>query len=282
MAAARSITGIRSRVLSTAFAGSLLAVAGGTLPAAADQPSARSHFAQMHGAGGGNSARHRTSNLVDHGGKVLASSDLYVVWWGPGGWASDVQSGIASLLSGFNGSSYVKTATQYLRGAAATVTYEGSQSDSSTPPSNPSASTIAAEASKMYPSGDPNGIYLVFTSNFPSGGNFCAWHSYGTVGGVTASVAYMPNTANVAGCDPGNLYGVSGSEGLRSLANVTAHEFMESVTDTVLSAWYDGSGSEIGDKCAWQFAGSVKLSNNTVWQLQEEWSNAVTGCVETS
>ena len=39
-------------------------------------------------------------------------------------------------------------------------------------------------------------------------------------------------------------------------------------------------GSEIGDKCAWLFTGPVTLSNGSVWQLQEEWSNAVTGCVQ--
>ncbi|HLX89404.1 MAG TPA: hypothetical protein VKR22_13235 [Acidimicrobiales bacterium] len=225
----------------------------------------------------------RPSNLVDHGGAVLPSPDVYVVWWGSSSaWASDVQTGMASFFAGLNGSSYVNTAKQYERGASVTVTVKGTASDSSTPPSNASPAQLAAEAQKEFPTADPNGMYVVFTSNFPSGGNFCAWHSYGTVNGQTDSVAYMPNTTNVAGCDPGNLYGTSGSEGLRSLANVTAHEFMESVTDPLVSAWYDSSGSEIGDKCAWQFASKVTLHNGTAWQLQEEWSNAVTGCVETS
>ena len=116
--------------------------------------------------------------------------------------------------------------------------------------------------------------------------NFCAWHSYYTVGGQNISIAYMPNTSGVAGCDPGNLYGVPGSQGLRSLANVTSHEFMEAVTDALPGSstygWIDSSGSEIGDKCAWTFGGAVTLSNGSVWQLQKEWSNAVTGCVQTT
>ena len=39
-------------------------------------------------------------------------------------------------------------------------------------------------------------------------------------------------------------------------------------------AWYDGSGAENGDKCAWTFgAPSVTFSNGSMWKLQGEWSN---------
>ncbi|MDQ1699872.1 MAG: hypothetical protein QOG34_1735, partial [Frankiaceae bacterium] len=37
--------------------------------------------------------------------------------------------------------------------------------------------------------------------------------------------------------------------------------------------WYDGSGAENGDKCAWTFnTNSVKLGSAS-WKLQGEWSN---------
>jgi hypothetical protein len=106
------------------------------------------------------------------------------------------------------------------------------------------------------------------------------------VNGQSIAVAYMPNTTGVTGCDPGNLYNLSGSEGLRSLANVTSHEFMEAVTDTWPSSstygWIDASGSEIGDKCAWTFQSPVTLSNGSQWQLQEEYSNGAGGCFQTT
>ena len=90
----------------------------------------------------------------------------------------------------------------------------------------------------------------------------------------------MPNTTGVAGCDPGNLYNCNGySQGTRSIANVTSHEYMEAITDANASAWYDSGGSEIGDKCAWQFSSCVNLSTGN-WQLQKEWSNAITGCAQ--
>jgi hypothetical protein len=141
---------------------------------------------------------------------------------------------------------------------------------------NEACSVIAANG--LTPSS--NALYVVYTSNFPGHVNYCAWHSFGTCNGTTIQVAYMPNTTGIAGCDPGNLYNCNSySQGTRSLANVTSHELMEATTDADISAWYDSGGSEIGDKCAWQFSSCVNLSNGN-WQLQKEWSNAVSGCVQ--
>jgi hypothetical protein len=110
--------------------------------------------------------------------------------------------------------------------------------------------------------------------------NYCAWHSAGTCNGSIIQVAYMPNTTGIVGCDPGNLYNCNTySQGTRSLANVSSHEFMEAITDPDLNAWYDSGGAEIGDKCAWQFASCVNLTSGS-WQLQKEWSNATSGCVQ--
>jgi hypothetical protein len=260
----------------------LLAVAAATATLCVPSAGATAH--EPHGMklkGGPHASS--TGNLIDHGGPVLAASHTYAVFWGSqSAWSPDVPSGIATLLGGFNGSNYLGISQQYMRGASISSAYEGAAYDSSTPPKKVSAANLGTEVQKLYGSNlDPNALYLVYTSNFPKGGGFCAWHSDTTVGGTTIQVAYMPNTGLAgAGCDPGNLYGVSGSEDLRSLANVTAHEYSETVTDPQLNAWYDSSGSEIGDKCAWQFSGPVRLSNGSVWQLQEEWSNAASGCVQ--
>jgi hypothetical protein len=76
--------------------------------------------------------------LIDHGGPALASSKTYAIYWGNAGdFPTDLQSGMASLLSGFNGSSYLGIAQQYMRDAAISSTYGGSASDSSTPPRAP-------------------------------------------------------------------------------------------------------------------------------------------------
>jgi hypothetical protein len=61
-------------------------------------------------------------------------------------------------------------------------------------------------------------------------------------------------------------------------ADSVAHEFMEAVTDPQITAWYDKRGAEIGDKCNFVYNSCVNLANGTAWQIQSEWSNAISGC----
>jgi hypothetical protein len=230
-----------------------------------------------------------SSQLVDHGGKLLSSSTTYAIWWGSSGFPTDEQTAIPTLLQGFGGSSYLATANQYMRGGTATSTYVHEYADTSAPPSHgPSVNTIVNEVASVlatnHVTADPNAIYFVYTSNFPKV-NYCAWHSAGTIGGVTVQVAYVPNTTGVTGCAPAGGYSTATNgftPGTQSIADSTAHEFMEAVTDPVpTSGWADKSGAEIADKCQTFYSGLVKLGK-TNWQLQGEWSNAVAGCVETT
>ncbi len=70
-----------------------------------------------------------------------------------------------------------------------------------------------------------------------------------------------------------------------------SHEHNEAITDPQLNAWYDSSGAENGDKCAWTF-GTVSgpdgaeynqtINGHHYW-LQQEWSNSnpTNACVQT-
>jgi hypothetical protein len=246
-------------------------------------PDAHVHWQKDAKPGGGGGG----GNLIDHGGKVLPASNVYTIWWGPpASFPSDAKSGIGSMFQGINGTSFLGVAKQYMRGSTTmTTSYVTSLDDtSSSPPSRgPSTSAIVSEACKVINANglaaDSTALYLVYTSNFPGGRvSYCAWHSNGTCNGTNIQVAYMPNTTGIAGCDPGDLYGCNTySQGTRSLANVSSHEYMETLTDADANAWYDSSGSEDGDKCAWQFSSCVSLKNGS-WQLQKEWSNAISGC----
>lgn len=244
------------------------------------------HISWQKGAahsGGGTSG----GNLVDHGGKLLPASHVYAFWWGnQADFPSDAKSGIAALFEGMNGTSFLGIGQQYMRGASISSSYVSSYDDSSSsPPSHsPKTSAIVNEACSVINANgltpDTNALYLVYTSNFPGHTSYCAWHSHGTCNGTDIQVAYMPNTTGMAGCDPGDLYGCNSySQGTRSLANVSSHEYMETITDADINAWYDSSGSEIGDKCAWKFSSCVSLKTGS-WQLQEEWSNSASGCVQ--
>jgi len=59
---------------------------------------------------------------------------------------------------------------------------------------------------------------------------------------------------------------------------VAGHEYEEAQTDPNLNAWYDSSGNEDADKCAWNSAsGDITLGGNT-FAVQPIWSNKISGC----
>jgi hypothetical protein len=223
------------------------------------------------------------SNVTDHGGKVLSASTTVALYWGSqADFPSDLQAGMTSLLQGFGGSSYLGIASQYMRGAAITSSYGGALFDSSAPPSHsPRTAELGAEVCKLVAQPDPNTLYIVFTSNAPKL-NYCAFHDRATCNGTTFEVAYVPNQGQLlSGCSPfikSNLSCNSYSEATIATADSVAHEFMETVTDAHIDAWYDQGKAEIGDKCNFVYQHCVTLGNNSTWQIQAEWSNAITGC----
>ena len=237
-------------------------------------------------------------NLVDHGGRVVANSRTVAIYWGT--WSdqsafTDLKNGMDALLNGFVGSSYLNTATQYMRGAKATTSYGGALFDPSAPPSHgPSTSTIVDEVAKVltdnHIAADPDTVYLVYTSNLPKV-NYCAWHSFGAVNGVRTQVAYLPFTATSCYVTGDTYSHNNWLYSTKALADSTAHEFMEAITDPLTSsstyAWIDGQGAEIGDKCNYTYLGTVTLTRTTAvhsntWQIQAEWSNAISACAQTT
>jgi hypothetical protein len=259
------------------------AVGSGASPA----PSASGFKSQAGTA----AASKKAGPVVYKGGKLLLNSKTYAIFWGtPSGFPSDLESGMQALLSGFANSSYLATANQYV-GGTATTQFVSALTDLSAPPkTGPNTNAIVNEVAKVLSdhglTPDPNALYLVYTSNMPKV-NYCAWHSAGTIGSTTVQVAYMPNTALVTGCFPTSGWfstTTNYSYGTRSIADNTAHEFMETITDPVPpTGWVDANGAEIGDKCDFVYLGPVTLSGkNNVWQIQSEWSNAAGGCVQTT
>ena len=112
--------------------------------------------------------------------------------------------------------------------------------------------------------------------NVPRGNaGYCAYHSAGTCGGTPVQFAFFGKLDGDPGCDPADTSGQH-SQGLAALAHVSAHELAEAMTDPANpGAWYDASGSENGDKCAWTFGGLLAtFANGSKWKVQGEWSNA--------
>jgi len=254
-------------------------------PALADLPSAPRHASIMATRHAG-AAKWSSDDLEDLGGPVIADATMIAIWWGQAArFPSDAMSGMDTFLTGLDGSRYLGVVDQYVRQQSHAKFLGHIMETSASPTHSPSSEEIVAKVCQVLDDArqvpNPNTLYLVFTDGFPEQSNFCAWHDGGKCpGGQRIRVAYLPNMANVPQCDPGDLFGCNQlSEPTRALANVTAHEMIEMITDPDGNGWLDRAGEEISDKCVWRF-GSCTTLGSTGWQLQKNWSNADHGCVQ--
>jgi hypothetical protein len=121
---------------------------------------------------------------------------------------------------------------------------------------------------------------------------YCAYHSWiGTSVSSTILYAVEPWADLSGGC----IYAVPHSaapndDGADVAINLASHENIETMTDPLGSAWFDKTGAEIADECAWlplptHYNGigdySQKISGDE-YLMQFEWSNRAKACVGAS
>jgi hypothetical protein len=242
-------------------------------------------------------------HLDYHGGPVMdGGTVVHPIYWGTSWTSANEKIGaLASFYLGVGNTSYMGTNQGNVSSVAKTVSTAVTYTDapvidnSAAPKRAPKTSDILAAVQRAVNSGsiDPaaNGYYPVYVDAKRGGAGYCAWHSWGSV--TTSSGAVMQiqfgfffNLDGDSGCDPQDTQ--SGhSKGVAALGNVSAHELSEVATDPRGSAWYDRSGYENADKCAWTFNGLVAFSNGTSWKIQNNFSNKAydtpvgspTGCI---
>jgi hypothetical protein len=227
-------------------------------------------------------ARHGSPDLAYHGGPVMTQG-AYVepIFWGAG-WANssfvgDKISGIQTFYGTIGSSSYEATNIEYTAGGqqvGTVVSLGPTHTDLSTAPGGSSTSTILAEACSAATNLMTDGYYPVYVDTPRGHAGYCAWHSAGTCpNGVTVQFAFFFNLDGDPGCDPQDTS--SGhSQGLAALGNVSGHELSEALTDPHLNAWYDSSGAENADKCAWTFGTPLlTFASGSQWKIQGNWSN---------
>jgi hypothetical protein len=256
-------------------------------------------FARGSRPGGGG----RSPNLVYHGGAVMtAPAAATAIFWGGSwtGYGGDKITGIDSFYNGVGGTRYLGTTTEYTDGGGTHVfnglSYGGHLIDSGAAASKaPSTSTVLSVVATTLTLNNQtpvaNGYYPVYSDQPRGHANYCAWHSWGTIDGTLVQFAFFFNLDNDTGCDPEDTYNDGHSQGLAALGNVSGHELSETVTDRHGDAWYDNSGAENADKCAWTFGAGPVAFNNSTWKIQGNWSNAAfnaggsgsyngTGCID--
>jgi hypothetical protein len=220
-----------------------------------------------------------------HGGPILPSVTVKAIFWGSS-WPSYTGDKITGLDKWYKyvgtpknggGSKYFATVNEYNDAAGqqvgTAITYQGHVVDGTSAPKHPSTSAVLAEVCKEISSPTAKAYYPVYIDQPRGNANYCAYHSWGTCHGKAIEFGFFFKLDGDAGCDPQST--VSGqSQGLKAVANVTGHELSETRSDPNGNAWYDSSGEENGDKCAWSFGGPfVTFLDGTHWKVQANWSN---------
>jgi hypothetical protein len=254
----------------------------------AEPPMLGIHWSREFAGALQNASRRNNPNMTYHGGKIMPTVVSKAIFWGPSwtnnSFVGDKIVGLDAWYAGHSESNYAKTVDEYTGTngqVGPTMTHQGHIIDNSPAANGNSTSAILAEVCKqisagnIVPDANGNGYYPIYTDVKRGNAGYCAYHSAGTCGGKPVQFAFFFDLDGDSGCDPRDTT-TGHSQGLAALANVTGHEVSEARSDPANpGAWYDSSGAENGDKCAWTFnVPSVSFPNGTVWKLQGEWSNA--------
>jgi hypothetical protein len=235
------------------------------------------------------------SGVKYHGGPVLRTPVVYVVFWGFSGHAADPsgeKTYLENFLKGVGGSSWMNITHQYyqikdgkhqliknLQGQLAGTWVDLTNSE----PSAPSDAQIQAEARKLeaHFGFNNNASYVVATShdhNTPGfGSTFCSYHNATSSSGGTIAYTNLPYITD-AGANCGANFINPGRAGLLDgVSIVEGNEYASSQTDPQPSS---GWTPEIGGVCAWQKPPARNITLSTgVFAVQGLFSNASSSCV---
>ena len=237
-----------------------------------------------------------TNNLTYHGGPVQTAPKIYVVYWGSAWNGSGDPNGVRTYYNAFmtliGGSRWLNSVTQYTQSngqhvgnlPGSYVAASQSYVDTANPPSRPTQTQLAAEATKAaahFGDYSASASYVVALPHGirPSGfgTQYCAWHSSTSTSHGRIAYTNLPYIPDVGySCGAGSVNNPGTDDGV---SIVGGHEQGETETDPQPNTgWLDSSNAENGDKCAW-----TGLEDNPYvggYPTQPLWSNANNGCVQ--
>jgi archaellum component FlaF (FlaF/FlaG flagellin family) len=242
-----------------------------------------------------------SNGISYHGGPlILGTTNVYYIWYG--NWATDAaaQPILTDLANNIGGSPYFNINTSYYNGSNTHVTnavhYAGATTDNYSQGPVLTDPTVQMVVQNAISTGklplDTNAVYFVLTSpdvHEATGFGFvyCGWHTNGTINGADIKYSFVgdPATYWMNTCADQST-GPNGGGGGDAMASVVSHELEEAVTDPDLDAWYDSSGNENADKCAWTFDPTYRATNGALanmklgtrdYLIQRNWVNASGG-----
>jgi len=214
------------------------------------------------------------SPIINHGGGVMVTPTVYLIWYGNWNQAnnSDTPAGqqlVRDFVYGLNNSAYFQINTTY-SGPSGTVLFGAETTDTGSQGNSLSDNKIRTIVSNAITSGrlplNVNGVYFVLTSsNIAKSGfctQYCGWHTYTTISGTAVKYSFVGNANRCLSSCAAQTVGPNGNAGVDGMLSVLAHELEESTTDPKLNAWYDASGAENADKCAWTFGQTLTQNSS--------------------
>ncbi len=240
---------------------------------------ASTHYAPTVGSTAALSSR---SKLTNHGGQVITTPSVYVIWYG--NWAqgngTDTAGGqqiVTDFFQHIGGSPYYKINSTYTgSGITGNVNYGGSTSVAYPYGASLSDAVIQTVVSDAITGGhlpnDANGLYFVLTSSDVTASSgfctqYCGWHSWGTIAGSNHRFSFVGNAARCITSCAAQSTGPNGNAGVDGMVSVIAHELEEAATDPDGKTWYARTGYENGDDCAWTFGTSTLGSNGAYYNM---------------
>ncbi|HEU5227015.1 MAG TPA: hypothetical protein VFU49_04315 [Ktedonobacteraceae bacterium] len=240
------------------------------------------------------------SNLLYHGGPVVGSTThTFAIFWEPVGTfvSPTYNSLITRYFHDIGGSKLYHNDIQYRDSGghfAKNSVFSGTFVDTAPYPANPLSDTqIQAEVSHAKSvngwTSSIDSAFFVFTARneniclTPSLCSFTAFCGYHNFFGSGTIYVVLPYTGtSLAGC--GTPATPNHDIDADSTINITSHEQNESATDPFLSAWFDLTGNEIGDRCNFVFgrilaSGGDVVFNGHPYIVQKEWDNTKSRCV---
>jgi hypothetical protein len=238
-------------------------------------------------------ASYGSGSLTDHGGHQIGSAVFYPIYWnhtvadstGTQG-NSTLQTTVQNFVQDFsdgqpysqsdNSADYTIIQQYGTRDQiAAELGWAGDFVDSKAFQSTISDSKVQSYIASLFANGTiPQNTHYIYGVYFPSGmrislqggtscSAFCGYHGHFLYNNNDYKYAVFPYTDCRACSLPGKLVA-------DMLTIVSSHEIREATTDPDLNAWYDASGYEADDKCAWH--NLYQMTTGKFW-VQPEYSN---------
>ncbi|MBW8874740.1 MAG: hypothetical protein JF614_07220 [Acidobacteria bacterium] len=232
----------------------------------------------------------KAGNVINHGGGIIVSAKVVFVFWGPSfNNAASPDFAYARTLQAdrnqFGTSPEYKVLQEY--GVQPSNLGAGTPDwfDTSAPPAKVTDSNVRAEVNRYlaFNAFDASTVYEVViprtsysddgTGATSCGGPalaYCAYHSSNGSGANAIKYSIQPYPS-CSGCKVTSWSDVQNQE------HFFCHETREAVTDPTGGGWWDSSGAEIDDKCAWT---PSPFFGTGSYGCQYEWSNQRRMCVK--